>query len=74
MKRFADEQTQVAGIPPVVELVVVEDAPVAIVPQIRDMPDVVVQRERAACSYQKPSGSPPFSALGGSGLNFIRGI
>jgi len=59
MKRFADEQTTVTGIPLVVELVVVEVASVAIVPQIRDIPDVVVQRERAACSYQKPSGSPP---------------
>ncbi len=47
MKRFADEQESVAGVPLVLEPVVVEDAPVGIAVQHRDVPAVTVQRGRA---------------------------
>lgn len=44
MKRFADEQEPVVGVPLVVEPVVVEDAPVGIAVQHRDVPVVTVHR------------------------------
>ncbi|MBI2475324.1 hypothetical protein HYV69_02765 [Candidatus Uhrbacteria bacterium] len=46
MKRFANKQKAVVSIPPVVEPVVVEDAPVGITVQNRDILAVVVHRER----------------------------
>jgi hypothetical protein len=47
MKRFADEQEPVVGVPLVLEPVVVEDAPVGVAVQHRDVPVVTVQRGRA---------------------------
>ena len=59
MKRVADEQDAVPRIEPVVDPVVVEDAPTVVAPHVRDVPVVVVQCGRAACPYREPSGSPP---------------
>lgn len=49
MKRFADEQNAIPAIPPVVEPVVVEDAPTVVLPHVRDVAIVVVHREGAVC-------------------------
>ena len=50
VKRFADEQEPVVGVPLVVEPVVVEDAPVGVAVQHRDVAVVVVHRGRAVLS------------------------
>lgn len=50
MKRFADEQEPVVGVPLVVEPVVVEDAPVGVAVQHRDVAVVVAHRGRAVLS------------------------
>lgn len=60
MKRFADEQEPVVGVPLIVEPVIVEDALVRITVQHRDITIVVVHREGTApILYRKPSRSPP---------------
>lgn len=63
MKRIADEQELIADIPPVVKPVVVEDAPLVIAVQHRDVPVVVVHRERAVRPYQEPSIPPPIDSF-----------
>ena len=60
MKIFADEGEPIAIVPLVVEPVVVQVRLAVISVQHADIPVVVVvEREGATRSYQKPSGSPP---------------
>lgn len=71
MKRFADEQEPVVGVPLVVEPVVVEDAPAGTAVQHRDVTVVTVHRGRARPVRVEghPDHLPPFAK---GGMNFIR--
>lgn len=61
LKRVADEEEAVVVVPLVVEPVVVEDAPLVIAVEDRDVPVViVVESGGASRPYQEPSGSLSF--------------
>ncbi len=53
MKKFANKQEPVARVPPVIEPVVVENTSVGVAVQHRDVPIIVIHRERAYMSVSK---------------------